>query len=189
MSLMKKYQKILLCTAIPLVIFLATVLLSMLLPSQSVWDIAEWIEHDDDYYAWIGDDKHHNHFDISTEPPRDVKDILECLKLSQRPISRRTFFEASNMIVLEAPQHTPRVQYFLFNEDFTLMWTADNSWIYENIRDTQDNATYNAGMIFNASEEYNEWGNTECDAYRVRNPRTLREFFRAVCEQDTKYDK
>ena len=186
---MTKRNAIIFTAIILSVVIIGGALFFALRPSRSVWDIAEWIEHDDDFYVWIGDDKHHNHFDLTTEPPQNVKDILGSLKLSQRPIGRRPFFEASNMIVLEAPQHTPRVQYFLFNEDFTLMWTADNSWIHENSRDTQDNATYNARMIFNASKEYNEWGNTECDAYHVRNPRAVREFFRAVCEQDTKYDQ
>ena len=89
-------------------------------------------------------------------------------------------------MVLETSDH--RVQYFLFNEDFTVVWAADNSWIYENTQSSQNDGTYHADMIFNASEQYNEWSNTECTAYRVRNPRSVREFFESVCRQDDKYD-
>lgn len=180
---------------VPIAVMLAVIaiggaLFFILSPARSVWDIAECIGRDDDFYVWIGDSKHHNHFDISTEPPQDVKDILNNLKLSKKTIGNRTFSNRENMIVLETAGigQNPRVQYFLFNEDFTVVWAADNSWIYENERGSQDDDTYHAEMIFNASEQYNEWSNTERATYRVRNPRAVREFFKNVCEQDTKYD-
>lgn len=182
---MKKRYMIASIPAVLAAVIIVIALFFMLRPSRSVWDIAECVGRDDDFYVWIGDAKSHNHFDLTTDPPQDAKAILDSLKLSQRSIGNRTFFDSANMIVLEVSDH--RVQYFLFNEDFTVVWAADNSWIYENTRGTQDNDSYHAGMIFNASEQYNEWGNTECNAYRVRDPRTVRKFFEAVCEQDDKY--
>lgn len=185
-------RKIIVLSTIILAIAIATCTLFFILrPSRGVWDIAECIGHDDDFYVWIGDSKHHNHFDITTEPPQDVKDILNNLKLSKKSIGNRTFSNRENMIVLETAGigQNPRVQYFLFNEDFTVVWAADNSWIYENERGSQDDDTYHTEMIFNASEQYNEWSNTERAAYHVHNPHAVREFFKAVCNQDDKYDQ
>jgi hypothetical protein len=184
---MKKRTFIALTVVILSVIFIGGALFFIFRPSRSAWDIAECIGRNDDFYVWISDSQHHTHYIDSNEAQSAAEKVLDNLKLSQRSVGNYTFFDQQNMIVLEVSDH--RVQYFLFNEDFTIMWAADNSWIYENNRGTQDNDTYHAGMIFNASEQYNEWGNTECAAYRVRNPRAAREFFENVCKQDTKYDQ
>ena len=181
---MKKYQKILLCIAIPIVILLTAVLLSTLLPSQGVWDIAECVSRNDDFYIWTSDRQHHTHY-INNEAQSAAEKVLDDLKLSQRSIGNYTFFDQENMIVLEVSDH--RVQYFLFNEDFTVVWAADNSWINERPQDPQgESHTESMGRI---SDEYNKWGNTACAAYRVKNPRAVREYFESVCRQDDKYNQ
>ena len=184
---MKKRTVIALTAVVLSVMLIGGALFFMLRPSNSAWDIAECIGRDDDFYIWIGDSQHHTHFINSEDVQPIAEKVLDGLKLSQRSVGNYAFFDRENTIVLETSDH--RVQYFLFNENFTVVWAADNSWIYENTQGSQNNATYNAGMIFNASEQYNEWGNAKCAAYRVRNPRAVREFFETVCEQDDKYDQ
>ena len=181
---MKQRKIIVLSIALLAIAITACALFFIFQPSQNIWDIAEYIDRNDDFYIWIGDSQHHTHFINSDAVQPTAEKVLDGLKLSQRSIGNYTFFNQQNMIVLEVSDH--RVQYFLFNEDFTIVWAADNSWIYENSRDSQNGDTYNAG---NASEQYNEWGNTECAAYRVKNPRAVREFFKTVCRQDDKYNQ
>ena len=184
---MKKHPLIVLTVAILLVMFISGALFFILRPTRNVWDIADHIRRNDDFYVWIGDRQHHTHYIIGDENQSAAENVLDGLKLSQRSVGNRTFNEAQNMIVLETSDH--RVQYFLFNKDFTAIWAADNRWISANTYGAQNDGTYNANMIFNASEQYTEWSDTACTAYRIKNPRAVREFFKSVCEQDTKYDQ
>ncbi|MBQ9080583.1 MAG: hypothetical protein IJY27_05880 [Clostridia bacterium] len=189
---MKKRNMITLIAAMLAVVGIGGALFFIFTPSGSVWDIAEFIGQDDDFLIWISDSEYHNHFiNSSSDQHSDAVKVLNGLKLSRKKGGKRTFADAKNTIVLETTgfESPARVQYFLFNEDFTVVWVADNSWIYENSRGSQEDGTYHAGMIFDASNKYNEWTETECAAYRVRNPRAVREFFEAVCEQDDKYDQ
>ena len=182
---MKKRTFIALTVVILLVMFISGALFFILRPTRNVWDIADHISRNDDFYVWISDSQHHTHYITSDEAQSAAENVLDNLKLSQRSIGNPPFNDCKNMIVLETPDH--RVQYFLFNEDFTAIWAADNRWISANTYGSQNDGTYHANMIFNASEQYAEWSNTECTAYQVRNPRAVREFFESVCEQDNKY--
>ena len=182
---MKKRTVIALTAVVLSVMLIGGALFFILRPTRNVWDIADHISHDDEFYVWIDNSQRHTHYIDSGEVQSAAENVLDDLKLSQRSIGNHPFNDYKNMIVLETSDH--RVQYFLFNEDFTAIWAADNRWISANTYGAQNDGTYHAGMIFNASAQYNEWSNTAQTAYRVKNPRAVREFFKSVCEQDNKY--
>jgi len=162
---MKKSFKILLLVAILVIVTVIFLLLIIFLPSNSVWDIAELIGKDDDFYIWIAAPQYSN-FSIQGYPELSAegKEVLNCLKLSCKAVDECTFADAENFLVLETTTGHA-VQYFLFNEDFTMVWAVDNSWIEEDSEITQ----------------YEEI----CLAYRVKNPWTVKRFFEKVTGLDT----
>lgn len=164
---MKKKRYLILLLVIAVAVISIWVFLRF--PTNDVWDIAELIRNDEDFPAvWISDSQHHFHFiGHDTEAYSDAIQTLNESKIYRKSIREHTFGDSKNMIVLENPtEHT--VQYFMFNDDFTMVWAVDNSWIPDHSEITQ----------------YEEI----CPVYRVKNPWKIKRFFKAICASDTKYD-
>ena len=145
---MKKHRWLLICAMVVLLAFLLVEIVTFCYPLQTVWDLATMINSPDGASMWIQDE--HFHSLHGEEEDRAVA-ILNNLRLSYS-VGTRNFDWVSNRIVLEK-EH--QVQYFLFNDDFTVVWVVDWHHTDEPIA-----------------------------AYRVKNPWAIRKFFNETCKAD-----
>ena len=161
---MKKHRWIwLIIGALLLICLIIIVMNFLLMPSRSVCELAKLI-HDDDRTdcIWLTDGCSGIHA-VDPQMNSDIIDLLNNLEIFYQ-VGERTFFEAEDMLVLENMEEHD-VQYFLFSDNFTVVWVADNSWVGNDNEISQYEEIYTA--------------------YRVKNPWEIRKMFREICEADS----
>ena len=132
------------------------------IPSYSAWDVAGLVQRYDnpDTVMWITDDHHHV---PKKEQRKEAGKILDGLKMTRKVGARSLSESHPNVICIE--EGPKKIQYFFFNEDFTLVWCCDSTMVDE----------YFDTSVVPVS-----------DIYIVKNPWKIRAYFEKICETDPK---